>query len=80
MKNKFIRILKIVIWILGLFFCLNTLGQNNNEFYKKALKDASINNFEAALSNLETAIKLEGNKVPELFYFHKYELNILFSK
>lgn len=80
MKNKFIRILKIVIWILGLFFCLNTLGQNNNEFYKKALKDASINNFEAALSNLETAIKLEGNKVPELFYFHKYEYLVKLNK
>ncbi|WP_166923442.1 tetratricopeptide repeat protein [Flavobacterium poyangense] len=72
--------MKSTIWIFALFFCLNTVGQNNNEFYQKALKYASINNIEEALSTIEKAINLEGDKTPELFYFHKYEYLVKLQK
>lgn len=66
------KILKNEILILALFFCLNAMGQRNNEYYKKALNYASNENIEEALSSINKAINVEGNKAPPLFYFHKY--------
>jgi tetratricopeptide (TPR) repeat protein len=75
-----IKTLKNIMRILALFFCLNMMGQNNNEYYKKAITYASNKNIEEALNNINKAINIEGHKVPPLFYFHKYEYFIKLHK
>ncbi|MFB3390084.1 tetratricopeptide repeat protein [Flavobacterium sp. LAR06] len=75
-----IKFLKNNIWILILLFCFNAMGQNNNEYYKKAIDYASNENIEEALRSINKAINFEGTKASPLFYFHKYEYLIKLKK
>lgn len=68
------------IWLFAILFCFSLKGQVKNKYYRNANNFALSKNYKLALSHIDKAIDIEGNKAPPIFYLRKYEYLIHLKK